>query len=449
MVAHGVVETPPEILDRALQARVLEWGDAAAAVADEVMVVVLTARQRGLVAGRDPAHVEALHQAEALEQLEGPIDGRHSDLPSGATQLVGDLAGAEDAALPADQLQHRGAGSARAVPGLGERLLGPLDPEIGGRGRGVGSARTHPAPEDNRSQEGAEPATIETQYQFPFAPGLPIVLDSLQLPFMQRAMLEIVLLAPLAGVLGAQIVLRRLAFFAHGVGAAAFPGLVLAGPAGVTPAIAALAVGGAFAGLLERLERRRALAYDAATALLLVAALAIGIVLASDVFGSGAEVDGLLFGSLLAIGDRELAVTALALGIALVAALLARRSWIATGFDPAASRSLGLPARWGDRALLGAVTVAVVASLDAVGALLVGSILVIPAATARLFATSVGALELGAGLLALVEGLAGLLLALRLDAPPGAVIATLGGAIFAGCLGLRFLYLLRERAAAR
>lgn len=275
------------------------------------------------------------------------------------------------------------------------------------------------------------------------------MLDSFQLPFMQRATLEIVLLAPLAGVLGAQIVLRRLAFFTHGVGAAAFPGLVLAGPAGVSPAIAALAVGGAFAGLLERLERRRALAYDAATALLLVAALAIGIVLASDVFGSGAEVDGLLFGSLLAIGDRELAVTALALGIALVAALLARRAWIATGFDPAASRSLGLPARWGDRALLGAVTVAVVASLDAVGALLVGSILVIPAATARLFATSVGALELGAGLLTLVEGLAGLLLALQLDAPPGAVIATLGGAIFAGCLGLRFLYLLRKRAAAR
>ena len=266
---------------------------------------------------------------------------------------------------------------------------------------------------------------------------------------MQRAALEIVLLAPLAGVLGAQIVLRRLAFFTHGVGAAAFPGLVLAGPAGVSPAMAALAVGGAFAGLLERLERRRALVYDAATALLLVAALAIGIVLASDVFGSGAEVDGLLFGSLLAIGDRELVVTALALGVALVAALVARRAWIATGFDPAASRSLGLPARWGDRALLGAVTVAVVASLDAVGALLVGSILVIPAATARLFATSVGALELGAGLLALVEGLAGLLLALRLDAPPGAVIATLGGAIFAGCLGLRFLHVLRERAAAR
>ena len=54
-------------------------------------------------------------------------------------------------------------------------------------------------------------------------------------PFMQRALLESLLLAGLAGVLGSWIVLRRLAFFTHGVGTAAFPGLVVAGPAGVAP----------------------------------------------------------------------------------------------------------------------------------------------------------------------------------------------------------------------
>ena len=56
-----------------------------------------------------------------------------------------------------------------------------------------------------------------------------------ELEFMQRGALEIVLLAPLAGLLGAQIVLRRLAFFTHSVGTAAFPGLVAAGPLGLPP----------------------------------------------------------------------------------------------------------------------------------------------------------------------------------------------------------------------
>lgn len=137
--------------------------------------------------------------------------------------------------------------------------------------------------------------------------------DPLGLPFMQRAALEILLLAPLAAILGAQIVLRRLAFFTHGVGAATFPGLVVAGPAGIPPALAALAVGGGFAAALAALGRRGGLGRDVATGLLLVAALATGAVLASDVFASGAGVDRLLFGSLLAIGGGELIAGAVAL----------------------------------------------------------------------------------------------------------------------------------------
>jgi ABC-type Mn2+/Zn2+ transport system permease subunit len=247
----------------------------------------------------------------------------------------------------------------------------------------------------------------------------------------------VALLAPLAGLLGAQIVLRQLAFYTHGVGAAAFPGLVVAGPAGLPPSAAALAVGLVFATAAERLRRTTRIGYDTATALLLVAALSIGIVLASDVFESGSEVDQLLFGSLLSIGDRELLTTVTALGIVAVAAAGCRRSWIATGFDEPSSRSLGLRPAIGDVALLSAIAVAVIAALDATGALLVGAILVIPAATARLFATSVFSLELGAGALALVEGVAGLWIAFQLDVPPGAAIATLGGAVFAVAGGVR------------
>lgn len=264
-----------------------------------------------------------------------------------------------------------------------------------------------------------------------------LMLEPFQLPFMQRAALEVALLAPLAGVLGAQIVLRRLAFFTHGVGAAAFPGLVIAGPAGIPPALAALGVGGTFALLLERLGRRAGVAADTATALLLVAALAIGIVLSSDVFQSGAGVDQLLFGSLLAIGSAELLVSAAALVVVALAAAVFRRTWIAAGFDPMASDASGLPIAAGDVVLVCAVALAAIAALDAVGALLVSAILVIPAATARLFARSIIALEVGGAVIALIEGLTGLLIAYRLDVPPGAAIAVLGGLIFAVCLGGR------------
>ncbi|MGH2948799.1 MAG: metal ABC transporter permease, partial [Solirubrobacteraceae bacterium] len=64
--------------------------------------------------------------------------------------------------------------------------------------------------------------------------------DPFDTPFMQRALLETLMLSVAGGLLGSWIVLRRLAFFTHGVGTAAFPGLVVAGPAGVAPQLAAL-----------------------------------------------------------------------------------------------------------------------------------------------------------------------------------------------------------------
>ena len=99
----------------------------------------------------------------------------------------------------------------------------------------------------------------------------------LDAPFIQRAIVEALLLAGLAGVLGSWIVLRRFAFFTHGVGTAAFPGLVLAGPAGVAPQLTALAASLAYAGGVEGLRRRR-VATDAAAGLVLVGALALGVV---------------------------------------------------------------------------------------------------------------------------------------------------------------------------
>lgn len=105
------------------------------------------------------------------------------------------------------------------------------------------------------------------------------------------------------------------------------------------------------------------------------------------------------------------------------------------------ARALGLRAATADLVLVVVIAIAVVASLDAVGSLLVSAIFVVPAATVRLFARSLPQLELGAAGLALVEGIGGLLLAYELDAPPGAAIAVLGGAVFAAAALARALTL--------
>ncbi|HEX5145738.1 MAG TPA: metal ABC transporter permease, partial [Conexibacter sp.] len=159
------------------------------------------------------------------------------------------------------------------------------------------------------------------------------MLEPFQLPFVQRALVELLLLAVLSGTLGCWIVLRGLAFPVHGAAAAAFPGLVLADGLGFAPALGGFGAALLFALAVGRLAVRGDEAHDTLTALVLVAALAAGVVLASDVFRSAASVESLLFGSLLAIGAGDVRLAALAALLALLASRLLGERWLATGFD--------------------------------------------------------------------------------------------------------------------
>jgi manganese/iron transport system permease protein len=181
--------------------------------------------------------------------------------------------------------------------------------------------------------------------------------------------------------------------------------------------------------------RRRGVAPDAATGLLLVAALAIGVILASDVYESPAGVDRLLFGTVLGVTGADLLLTAAAAALTALAALVCHRTWTAGAFDPVTAPTLGLRPRAADWTLLVLVGVTVVAAADAVGALLVGALLVLPAATVALLAGRLATLLAGSVALTLAEAVAGLWIAYALDVPPGPAIAVLAGAAFALAAG--------------
>ena len=164
-----------------------------------------------------------------------------------------------------------------------------------------------------------------------------------------------------AGLLGTWIVLRGLAFYAHAVGTAAFPGLVLADGLGFSAharrARRAALVAAGSVGWLARRDRER---YDSADRARPRGRAGRGVILASDVFHSGANVETLLFGSLLVIsprrrvarrrGERRRRWSRSAVARA--------RRWLATGFDPDAARALGVRSALPDAALLVLVAVA-------------------------------------------------------------------------------------------
>ena len=246
--------------------------------------------------------------------------------------------------------------------------------------------------------------------------------DPFALPFFQRGIVEILLLASVSGLLGVWIVLRGLAFYAHAVGTAAVPGLVLADGLGFSAIFGAFGAALVMAALIALLLRRRSVGGDSATALVLAGALALGVILASDVFGSQGSVDRLLFGSLLAIGTPELILAAVAALAAAAATAIFGPRWLAAGFTDRSGNS--------DALLIGLIALAAVAALAAVGALLATAILVVPAATTRLIIKRLPLWQLTTAALAAAEGVIGMTLAYQLNVPPGAAIAVLAGIVF-------------------
>ena len=274
------------------------------------------------------------------------------------------------------------------------------------------------------------------------------MIEPFTVPFVQRGLIEVLLLAVASGLLGTWIVLRGLAFHAHAVGTATFPGLVLADGLGFAAPLGALGAALLFTAGVAIAVRHGTDEHGPAIALVLVACLAGGVILASDVFGSAANVDSLLFGSLLLVDTTDIAVAAAAAVLAALATLLLGRRWLAAGFDPASARSLGLRSRVPDAVLLVLVAVTAVAALSAVGALLAAALLVVPAVTTRLLVDRVAVWQLSTVVLAAVEGTVGLWLSYRTDAPPGATIAAVTGVGFLLAAAVRVLRARRAAALA-
>jgi zinc transport system permease protein len=255
--------------------------------------------------------------------------------------------------------------------------------------------------------------------------------------FMQRALAAALGIGVVCGALGFFVVLRRLAFVGVGISHAAVGGVALGLLLGVPPLAAGGAFGVAVALGISATSRTSRLGQDTVIGVFFSGAMALGLALASAGRGVPQDLFGYLFGNVLAIGPRELvALGALA---ALVAAGLAAtfRAQLLVAFDEELARAYGHRVGLLDALLLVLLALTVVIGVRLVGVLLVEALLVVPAATAALWATHYRArlalsIALGAG-----AGALGLALAWQLDLAVGATVALVAVAAFFASFALR------------
>lgn len=259
------------------------------------------------------------------------------------------------------------------------------------------------------------------------------ILQQLGHEYVHRAGLEVVALSAISAALGPWIAMRTLAFFAHAIGTAAFPGLVAADAIGLAPLIGASASASAVA--IGSRSSRSPDAGGTRTGLWLTAALAVGALLASREGSGGAAVETALFGSLLTVGWTDIAAAACVAVAAVVATRIGGIRWLDSGLT--GTRRPG----W-DAVLLLLVAAAAVAQLAAAGSLLAAALLVLPAIAARPWTATLRSWHALTLAVALATGLGGLIAAITLDLPPGALIAIISGSL---AIGSNLLHSLRHR----
>jgi ABC-type Mn2+/Zn2+ transport system permease subunit len=264
-----------------------------------------------------------------------------------------------------------------------------------------------------------------------------VLVDPFSVPFMARALAEVVLLGLLGAVLGVHLLLRRKAFVTEALQHTVFPGVAVAFVAGQSLLAGALVAAVASVVLLHLLTRHGRVDTDSALALLIATFFALGVVVVSRSHSFQSSLTALLFGRILTVDVRQVVETAVlaAAGLAVLAAL--HKELVLRAFDPAASAAVGYPVERLDLVLDLVVALAVVAAVRAVGTVLLVAFLVTPAAAGRLCCGRIPAMMAAAAALTAVCGWLGL--AASFEASVGHGVRLAAGAMVVATITAGFL----------
>lgn len=249
-----------------------------------------------------------------------------------------------------------------------------------------------------------------------------------------------------SGGVGGFLSLRGRVLVADAIAHATLPGLalgflIMASLGGSGRFLPGLMLGSALSALVglwvvEWLSRRTRLPEDAAIGAVLSVFFGAGVVLLTVIqtlpFGRQAGLEGFLLGSTAGMLRADAQLVALGGALVLILALVLRRPLVMAAFDPGFAGMIGVSRTWLDRALMFLVLAVVVVGMKIVGLILIVALLIIPAATARLWA---GQAMTMIALSALFGGLSGYvgaaISASGPDLPTGAVIVLVAAALFA------------------
>ena len=265
-----------------------------------------------------------------------------------------------------------------------------------------------------------------------------IIIDALTDPFQYAFMVRALILSAIVGVMcpvaGVYVVTRGLGFMSDGLAHSVLPGIVLASLVGAvffTGAVPMAVLMALFSGWLIK---RAGVSEDTSVGILFAALFALGVVMVSVAVAQGISVqvnlEDILLGNVLGVSRGEMYVTLAVAGAVLLLIVALHKELVFANFDPAGASVIGLPTDKLEYLLLVLLAMVVVVALQAVGVILVISMLITPAAAALQLMRSFPGAMLAAALTGVASAVTGLYLSYYFNLPSGPVMALVAFAFF-------------------
>jgi len=251
----------------------------------------------------------------------------------------------------------------------------------------------------------------------------------LSYPFMQRALVVSVMIGAVCAVLSCYMVLKGWSLMGDAISHAVLPGIVIAFVLGLPLAVGAFVAGLCCALLTGYLKENSRVKQDTIMGIVFSGMFGFGLVLFTKV-ETEQHLSHILFGNVLGVTPRDLIETGIIAGFTLLVVLAKRRDFLLYCFDPNHARSIGLPVRTLHYGLLILLSLTIVASLKAVGIILVIAMLVAPGAIAYLLTDSFDRMLAIAVAVATGSSAVGTIASFHLDGATGACIVLVQMAVF-------------------
>ncbi|MDQ0320639.1 zinc transport system permease protein [Pararhizobium capsulatum DSM 1112] len=246
--------------------------------------------------------------------------------------------------------------------------------------------------------------------------------------FFTRALIAGIGLAITVGPLGCFVIWRRMAYFGDTMAHSALLGVALSLLFDLNLMLSVFIVAAAVSLLLLLLQRRGALSTDALLGILSHSALSIGLVMVAFMTWVRIDLVGFLFGDILAVSEADIDLVWGGGILVLFAIVYLWRPLLASTVNAELAEAEGLQPERAKLYFMLLMALVIAIAMKIVGILLITSLLIIPAATARRFATSPEIMAVLASVIGALAVTGGLFGSLHFDTPsgPSIVVAALG-----------------------